>query len=298
MARPAERDITLEDFSSAVAAIHAAAAFPERWPEAFSAVARLVNSSGDGRLDGPLERVLGLDPLLGDAAFEEQGRPATKRVMELLAPHLKTAREVRTKLAEALPALAALDRLTVAAFIINAAGAVHHLNASARSLLSHNRWLRLADSRLRFHQSNLNLAFDAALRAATQPPPRSSLLAVWLSGDERYEVTVSPLGADLARLASWSVPRVLVLMTRPWSDDKGIMQRMRRLYGLTEAEARVMAALTMGRTVEEIARDNGVRTSTVRAQVRTIFEKTGVNRQTDLVRLGLTGAPLVSGADS
>lgn len=294
MARPAGREITLEDFSSAVAAIHAAAAFPERWPEAFSAVARLVNSSGGGHLDGPWERVLELEP----QALEEERKPATKRVMELLAPHLKTAREVRTKLAEALPALAALDRLTVAAFIINAAGAVHHLNLSARSLVAHSRCVRLADSRLRFHQSSLNLAFDAALRAATQTPARSSLLPVWLSEDERYEVTVSPLGTDLARLPSWSVPRVLVLMTRPWSDDKGIMQRMRRLYGLTEAEARVMAALTLGRTVEEIARENGVRTSTVRAQVRSIFEKTGVNRQTDLVRLGLTGAPLVSGAES
>jgi DNA-binding CsgD family transcriptional regulator len=32
--------------------------------------------------------------------------------------------------------------------------------------------------------------------------------------------------------------------------------------------------------------------STVRAQVRSIFEKTGVHRQTDLVRLALNGGAL------
>jgi hypothetical protein len=36
----------------------------------------------------------------------------------------------------------------------------------------------------------------------------------------------------------------------------------------------------------------------VRAQVRSLFDKTGVNRQSDLVRLALTGAPLVSAPGS
>ena len=58
-----------------------------------------------------------------------------------------------------------------------------------------------------------------------------------------------------------------------------------------EAEARVVSALTLGETVEQIAVAHGVRVSTVRAQVRSIFEKTGVHRQTDLVRLALSAAP-------
>jgi DNA-binding CsgD family transcriptional regulator len=76
-----------------------------------------------------------------------------------------------------------------------------------------------------------------------------------------------------------------------------IVQRVRRLYGLTVAEARVMAALALGGTVDSIAVDHRVSVSTVRSQVRSIFDKTGVNRQSDLVRLALTGAPLVIGPD-
>jgi DNA-binding CsgD family transcriptional regulator len=43
--------------------------------------------------------------------------------------------------------------------------------------------------------------------------------------------------------------------------------------------------------VERIAVVHGVRVSTVRTQLRSIFEKTGVHRQTDLVRLALSTAP-------
>jgi DNA-binding CsgD family transcriptional regulator len=49
--------------------------------------------------------------------------------------------------------------------------------------------------------------------------------------------------------------------------------------------------------VEQIAVAHGVRVSTVRAQVRSIFEKTAVHRQTDLVRLALSGGPLFMKAD-
>lgn len=157
--------ITLEEFSAVIETIHAAATSPERWPEAFSAVARLVDSS-EAAVDGDSPR---------------------KRMMALLAPHFATAKQVQMRLAEALPA-------------------------------------------------------------------------------------------------------------RPRPDAQSLVPRVRALYGLTQAEARVMAALALGETVDRIALAHGVRTSTVRAQVRSLFEKTGVNRQSDLVRLALTGAPLFPAA--
>ena len=50
--------------------------------------------------------------------------------------------------------------------------------------------------------------------------------------------------------------------------------------------------------MDEIAMRHGVRASTVRARYASIFEKTGVNRPKDLVRLALTGAPLLVEPDS
>jgi len=140
----------------------------------------------------------------------------------------------------------------------------------------------------------LKQAVEAALRKAAQSPARSSLFPLRRANNEVYEVNVSPLQpADKSGCRS-APALALVVIARPRPDGERIARRVRRLYGLTDAEARVVAALTLGETVDQIATAHGVRVSTVRAQVRSIFEKTGVHRQTDLVRLALSGAPLIA----
>ena len=291
--------ISLEEFSATVAAIHAAAAFPERWPDAVSAVASLVNASGDtdGR-HGARDNLLGFDAL-GDDATRPASDDSAKWLLALLAPHWQAAKEMQLRLAEALPgrlALASLDRLAVAAFVVDGSGAVHHLNAAARAFLAGDGCVRITDSRLRFSKNTLNAALDAALREATQTPSRFSLLSVRAGKGEAYEVAVSVLQRGRANTSD-ALQLALVVIAGPRPDAEYIVRRVRPLYGLTEAEARVMAALALGATVDEIARTHGVRPSTVRAQVRSIFDKTGVHRQSDLVRLALTGAPLVAASD-
>jgi DNA-binding CsgD family transcriptional regulator len=293
--------VSLEELSHVIAAIHAAIAFPERWDEAVSAVGRLVNHGQANReIDGRLEKLLALAARDDDRYMDQPCEPAVKRVIALLAPHLKVARQLQTKLDEALAgrlAVASLDRLSIAAFVVDRFGAVHYGNAAARKLL-HGGCVRLAGSGLRFSQSASNTAFEGALRRATQAPPRSSVLALSSERSEVCEIAISPLDADGAWLSPCPVPLALVVLSPQRFDERSIARRVRRLYGLTEAEARVMAALTSGKTVDEIAHEHNVRPCTVRAQVRSLFDKTGVNRQSDLVRLALTGAPLVSGPGS
>jgi DNA-binding NarL/FixJ family response regulator len=238
--------ISLEEFSTVTAAIHAAAAFPERWPEALSTVAHLLTSPGT-------------------SASRDRGWHNV---------------------------LASLDRLGVTAFIVNANGTVHQQNDCARNLLAGDESVSVANSRLRFSDPALNTTLESALRKATQPARRSSLFPVRAGKNEVYEVNVSPLQPAEDHELAPVLPLALVVIARPRPDAERIARRVRRVYGLTEAEARVMAALTLGETVKQIAVAHGVRVSTVRAQVRSIFEKTGVHRQTELVRLALNGGPL------
>ena len=168
---------------------------------------------------------------------------------------------------------------------------------TARNLLAGDESVSVANSRLRFSDPALNTTLETALRKTTQPARRSSLFPVRAGKNEVYEVDVSPLQAAETSGAASAMPLALVVIARPRPDAERIARRVRRLYGLTEAEARVMAALTLGETVKQIAVAHGVRVSTVRAQVRSIFEKTGVHRQTELVRLALSAAPLVPKPD-
>ena len=290
--------ISLEDFSSVITVIHAAAASPERWPEALSAVARLVNALDASPAHG-VERATPESERI-DRRTQQAVQPSIQRLTALLTTHVEAAREIQSQLAGTLPgrlALASLDRLAVAAFILDAVGTVHYRNASARDLVEDDGGVRIINSRFRLKGPKLNMAFEAALRKATQDPPCSSFLPLRSSEEEIRELAISPLPTDHAHDSSGSVPLVLVTIATPQSDAPRIVQRVRPLYGLTEAEARVMAALTLGGTVDDIASAHGVRASTVRAQVRSIYEKTGVNRQSDLVRLALSGAPLIAGPD-
>lgn len=54
---------------------------------------------------------------------------------------------------------------------------------------------------------------------------------------------------------------------------------------LTPVQARVARSLASGKTVEDIACDGGVSPSTVRTHVRGVLEKTGCNRQVEVVAL-------------
>jgi DNA-binding CsgD family transcriptional regulator len=63
------------------------------------------------------------------------------------------------------------------------------------------------------------------------------------------------------------------------------MERLNVHNVLTQAEETIIVLLAAGLTAKEIAYERGVTVSTVRAQIRSIFEKTGIRRQVDLVRL-------------
>ena len=50
------------------------------------------------------------------------------------------------------------------------------------------------------------------------------------------------------------------------------------LFGLSSAEARLAGALTLGESLEVYARENEVRLSTLKTQLRSTFAKTGTDR--------------------
>lgn len=63
-------------------------------------------------------------------------------------------------------------------------------------------------------------------------------------------------------------------------------------FDLTPAESRLAALLVNGRSTEECATEIGVKISTVRTQLLSIFRKTGAGSQADLVRLVLSAAAI------
>lgn len=71
--------------------------------------------------------------------------------------------------------------------------------------------------------------------------------------------------------------------------DAGLLQY---LFGLTPAEARVARAIASGSQIKEVASNHNLSVETIRAQLKSVFAKTGASRQADLIAM-VTGALLV-----
>lgn len=61
-----------------------------------------------------------------------------------------------------------------------------------------------------------------------------------------------------------------------------------RHYGVTPAECRLLMALVQGMTLKDAADTLGIAHATAKSHLARLFQKTGSERQADLVRLAMT----------
>ncbi len=80
-------------------------------------------------------------------------------------------------------------------------------------------------------------------------------------------------------------PALILLLQGPVRDATPSEPRLIEMFGVTPAEAKLIAHLVDGLTLTAAAAALGVSRNTARAQLSSIFSKTGVNRQNQLVRL-------------
>lgn len=96
-------------------------------------------------------------------------------------------------------------------------------------------------------------------------------------------VHVQRLGGHLPDLFSHSVG---VCLIDGAEQTPGLnLQYLRRLLGLTAAEAAIATLISQGMQLREIADRRGIAYETVRTHLRSIFNKTGTKRQAELVTL-------------
>lgn len=108
-----------------------------------------------------------------------------------------------------------------------------------------------------------------------------SLILPRQGGGRDYLVAIAPLrGGDFLPRA-----RIRILVVDPDAVVEFDPRWLRRLFGLTGAEANLALRLFAGANLEEAAREAGVARSTARVHLVHIFRKTRTSRQAELVRL-------------
>lgn len=188
--------------------------------------------------------------------------------------------------------MAALDRIEGAMLAVNEDGQIEFANASAREWLKSGRFIRIENEKLRL----LNAADQVALsNAVTQALQAGSTTEVVSHGngtrlDSKCWITVMPLNPQVQQAVAFSKGVALLVLHEPHVSVADVGVFLRLGYAMTAAEIRLASALACGLTPEDYAGSVGLKIPTVRSQLRSIFAKTGSQKQSDVVRL-LVAAP-------
>ncbi len=106
--------------------------------------------------------------------------------------------------------------------------------------------------------------------------------------DRPLSVVIAPLPTTAE-----APPVAVLLISDPERQTMPTAETIGRLFDLTDAEARLTLALGEGRRIEDAAEKLGITLSSARTYLKRIFNKTGITRQAELVRLVLAAPTLL-----
>lgn len=179
----------------------------------------------------------------------------------------------------------ALDRLDAGVFVIDALGRVIFSNHRAESLIGDGIELFGEDRKLRFISSNEVAIAPASSFALESFYKQERPLQIHRNKSHR------PLTAYFLPVPSVNAPRdflgnakAIVLILDPVGTPLE-PSAIRDLLGLTLAESKVAALIGSGIAPRDAAAKLGIAEDTVRKALNSIFGKTGISRQTELVSL-------------
>lgn len=219
-----------------------------------------------------------------------------KALCRLLLPHLKRSIQLHARLdfleCERAMFAGAVNRMQLGTISIDQNGNIIESNQEARRILGEKDGIWLAgnnlcvDSALESRQLQQMIRHCVTNACAADGPGVVEAMSVSRpSGRAKLGILVRaiPLGPYSE---SKQRPAAAVFLRDPEASAAQPSQELvRRLFGLTRMEASLALLLTEGYTLDEAAEKMNVRRNTARTHLRSIFCKTGVTRQTLLVKL-------------
>ena len=222
--------------------------------------------------------------------------PAELDLARRLLPHIKRAlnlyltmnqdRRVNTLYGHAM------TQLMIGVVVLDQTGEVIEVNPAAKAILDMSDGLRVIGRQLEATYANDNRKLQRLIRDALMHPEASKMALTEAmpisrpSGQQNWGAVVQSISSD-----QWSEgrqrPSVAVFVRDTDGKAAPPVRLAQQLFQLTPAETALAIQLANGLSLEEAAEALNIRRNTARAHLRSIFSKTGVRRQTELVRIFL-----------
>ena len=183
-----------------------------------------------------------------------------------------------------------LGSMDIASVILNAKLEVLSANKQAKEILSSKDGVTLRRNSLHCSRASDQQKLEDACAALVEsaPPDEQAQPPLSISIDRSRAQT--KWDVHIRRVSKQNVifddggPELLLLLRGPARDCAPSQSRLIEMFEVTPAEAKLMAHLVDGLTLTAAAEALGVSRNTARAQLSSIFAKTGVNRQNQLVK--------------
>ncbi len=237
------------------------------------------------------------------ASTDERGLIPRRSIelLRFLSPHI--CRSIKIGTALGLTTLrsnateSVIDGLSVGVVLVNAESKVVYTNKAARELLTPGRVARIASSRLRAEAPDINEKLSTAIAACAASNTATDQATISISlpgGEDSLVATILPISSgERYNVMKPFAAAAAVFLQKPAAKMQAPMAALQELYGLTPAELKIATAMIAGQAVGDIADLLGITDATVRTHLKSMFHKTGVHRQAELMQLfGRAMSPL------
>lgn len=238
----------------------------------------------------------------GCPAFTETDYCALRELL----PHLERVVVVNSRVTQAQQlaelTAGAFDRVAMGVVLLDALGRPLLTNREARRIVAEADGFAILEDGPAATRHDETRTLRATIRSVggdDHGPGSSRGRALRLSrpsGRADYQVVVVPLPRRCQPEDGVGVVAVL-FVSDPERSDQIVDYMLGNLFGLTEAEVRLVTRLLAGSTLTDAAETLGLSRNTVHSQLASVFRKTGTRRQSELVKLVVQGLATVRGPD-
>jgi DNA-binding CsgD family transcriptional regulator/PAS domain-containing protein len=225
-----------------------------------------------------------------------------RRRMRLIVPHIRRAllvsRLIAARTFEAETLAVAFDGLKAGVIVLETNADIVYANLAGHELLRTGDMLRIVGGRLAATDMDSDRMLREVIAAADSghsPSFKDTTLPLVAHDGRHYVTHVLPLAPTTRSRAEVCPAKAVALIVHRAALDKLASEAIAKVYRLTPRELRVLLSLVEVGGVPDVARVLGISEATVRTHVARLFDKTGVSRQVDLVKIvaGFTNPLLV-----
>lgn len=213
-----------------------------------------------------------------------------------LAPHLSQVFQLSAQFKRHLYQQELLekvvDKLSIGLLMIDGDAMVRWQSPRAKIMIEKSTGITLHNQTLRFLNMAVNHSFHGILGQLIHQTNgfERHIIVLQEDGLNALEIMFSPVAAQGAG-------QYLLVYLKEMTDTSLDPREIQMTFALTPAEANVAIAIAEGLTLSEYAARKGIAIGTARIQLKSVFAKMAINRQSELVRklcssVSMLSAPL------